>query len=244
MNKKIKITLFILVINLNIFEISQAQHSYSDTGMASYYGIRFHGKKTASGEKYDMNELTAAHKTLPFNSVVRVINLSNQKSVTVRINDRGPHIKNRIIDLSKAAAQKIGLIQAGVARVSIEVLPPEEVNKKKHTNTEKKGNISDNQKKLSGAATYDTGGLYNTEGVATQLKGYAIQLISFTDPEKADMEIKKLKAKHKNIYIEVTKVGSKKTYRILLGDYNDKVSADTDLKKLKKTGYNGLIRKF
>lgn len=91
-------------------------------GIASYYGPGFHGKKTANGERFNMYELTAAHKTLPFNTRVRVTNLNNKKSVIVRINDRGPYKKGRIIDLSKGAAQKIGLIQTGTAKVKVEIL--------------------------------------------------------------------------------------------------------------------------
>lgn len=93
-----------------------------ETGTASWYGPNFHGKKTANGETYNQNDLTAAHKTLPFNTVVRVHNLDNGKSVTVRINDRGPYADNRVIDLSFAAAQRIEMVNAGLARVRIEVL--------------------------------------------------------------------------------------------------------------------------
>ena len=91
-------------------------------GMASYYGPGFHGKLTANGEKYNMNGKTAAHKTLPFNTRVKVTNLENGKSVIVRINDRGPYKKRRIIDLSVGAAKEIGLIQSGVAEVKIKIL--------------------------------------------------------------------------------------------------------------------------
>jgi rare lipoprotein A len=88
--------------------------------MASYYANKHVGKKTASGEAYRSNKLTAAHKTLPFGTSVKVTNLSNGKSVVVRINDRGPFIRGRIIDLSKAAARKIDMIKAGVTKVRIE----------------------------------------------------------------------------------------------------------------------------
>ncbi len=91
-------------------------------GIASYYGPGFHGKKTANGERFNMYELTAAHKTLPFNTRVRVTNLNNKKSVIVRINDRGPYKKGRIIDLSKGAAKKIDLLQTGTAKVKVEIL--------------------------------------------------------------------------------------------------------------------------
>lgn len=82
-------------------------------GIASWYGGHFHGRRTASGERFDMHALTAAHPTLPFGTVVRVQSLVNGQEVEVRINDRGPHVKQRVIDLSRAAAQALGLLQSG-----------------------------------------------------------------------------------------------------------------------------------
>lgn len=90
-----------------------------ERGMASWYGEPFHGRRTASGETFNMNELTAAHKTLPFGTRVRVRHATTGKEVTVRINDRGPFSKGRVIDLSRAAAAAIGLIQTGVAPVLV-----------------------------------------------------------------------------------------------------------------------------
>ncbi|HKS13733.1 MAG TPA: septal ring lytic transglycosylase RlpA family protein [Pseudomonas sp.] len=95
---------------------------YDKTGTASYYGSRHHGKRTASGERFNQHGLTAAHRSLPFGSRVRVTNLANQRSVVVRINDRGPHSRGRLIDLSRAAAQKIGMIRSGTARVRVQGL--------------------------------------------------------------------------------------------------------------------------
>ena len=94
----------------------------TETGTASYYSDEFDGRKTANGEIYDMNELTAAHPSYPFNTLVRVTNVMNGKSVEVRINDRMPQFKNRIIDLSLAAAKKIDMIKAGIQEVKVEVL--------------------------------------------------------------------------------------------------------------------------
>lgn len=90
--------------------------------MASWYGPNFHGKLTANGETYNMNDLTAAHRSLPFNTVVKVTNLDNGRSVVVRVNDRGPYVGNRIIDLSRQAARKIDMEDAGVAEVRIELV--------------------------------------------------------------------------------------------------------------------------
>lgn len=93
-----------------------------ETGVASYYGVPYHGRQTASGEVFDMNELTAAHPTLKFGTKVKVTHLANNRSVTVRINDRGPFVKGRVIDLSKAAAEELQMVRAGLAEVKIEVL--------------------------------------------------------------------------------------------------------------------------
>lgn len=89
-------------------------------GRASYYADRFHGRKTASGETFRIHDFTAAHRTLPFGTSVKVINLDNGKEVVVRINDRGPHLKSRVIDVSPAAAHILGLIGKGTVNVRIE----------------------------------------------------------------------------------------------------------------------------
>ena len=93
--------------------------SVSESGVASYYAHKYHGRTTASGERFDMNDMTASHKTLPFGTRVRVTNVSNGRSVTVRINDRGPFVKGRVIDLSLAAAKKLDMINAGLAQVQL-----------------------------------------------------------------------------------------------------------------------------
>jgi rare lipoprotein A len=92
-----------------------------DTGKASWYGDVHHGKKTASGEAYDMHTLTAAHRTLPFGTRVRVTNVDNGRSVVVRVNDRGPLVGGRIIDLSQAAARALGALGSGVFTVRLEI---------------------------------------------------------------------------------------------------------------------------
>jgi rare lipoprotein A len=94
-----------------------------EEGLASWYGGKFQGRRTASGEVFDTNLFTAAHKTLPFGTVVRVTNLETGRSTVVRINDRGPFVPGRIIDLSRAAAAAIGMAGSGVARVRVEVIP-------------------------------------------------------------------------------------------------------------------------
>jgi len=92
------------------------------TGIVSWYADKFHGQKTSSGELYNKNTYTAAHKSLPFGTKVKVTNVKNGKSVVVKINDRGPHSKSRILDLSKAAFTEIGSIDSGILRVEMEVV--------------------------------------------------------------------------------------------------------------------------
>ena len=99
-------------------------HSQKETGYASFYGKRFTGMKTASGERLNNDSLTCAHKTLPFGTYLKVTNLSNQKEVVVRVNDRGPFTHGRIIDLTLCAANKLGIIGHGTSKVSIEVVHP------------------------------------------------------------------------------------------------------------------------
>lgn len=99
---------------------SNTVKKFSQTGLASWYGRQFHGRKTASGDTFDMNGLTAAHRSLPLNCYIRVTNKANGKSVVVKVNDRGPFHGNRVLDLSYGAAKQIGLTQKGVGNVSIE----------------------------------------------------------------------------------------------------------------------------
>ena len=102
--------------------LAEPRANGTEVGLASYYGSEFHGRMTASGVRYDEDKLTAAHRTLPFGTRVQVTNLENDRTVTVRVNDRGPHRKGRIIDLSRRAARALGMIHDGVARVRVEVL--------------------------------------------------------------------------------------------------------------------------
>ena len=99
---------------------SNTVRKFSQTGAASWYGRQFHGRKTASGETFDMNGLTAAHRSLPLNCYIRVTNKTNGKSVVVKVNDRGPFHGNRVLDLSYGAAKQLGITNAGTAKVNIE----------------------------------------------------------------------------------------------------------------------------
>ena len=113
---------FILIILITFSTTACAKPNGTQVGKGSWYGKKFQGRLTANGEKYNMYALTAAHKTLPFNTMVEVTNLSNQRKIIVRINDRGPYAKGRIIDLSYLAAKKLGYVNKGVAKLKVRVL--------------------------------------------------------------------------------------------------------------------------
>ena len=112
----------------NVWYYPREQPDYDETGIASWYGPTFYGRSTANGEAYDGNQLTAAHKTLPMPVNVRVTNLDNGKSLVVRVNDRGPYARGRIIDLSKRAAELLDVVQTGTARVRVTYLSRADLN--------------------------------------------------------------------------------------------------------------------
>ncbi len=110
------------VINGQRYYILESAEGFKEKGLASWYGEPFHGRKTASGEVYDMHRISAAHKTLPLHTWVEVRNLDNNRVMTLRINDRGPFVRGRVIDLSRGAAERMGLLGPGTARVAIKAV--------------------------------------------------------------------------------------------------------------------------
>lgn len=201
---------------------------YKETGMASWYGTKFHGKSTANGETYDLYGMTAAHKTLPLPSYVKVTNLQNGRSVVVRVNDRGPFHSNRIIDLSFAAAKKLGYADAGTARVSIESVDPKQpavtqktaIAKAKPTKakpiaaktklvTQTKQPIDDYQPPADQHATAD-----NT----VLPKGLYLQAGAFANPDAAELYRQRLvKITKAPVFISSVAQGKQQLYRVRLG---------------------------
>lgn len=107
---------------VGLIVLYQVAGPYYETGIASWYGPGFDGNYTANGEVYDMYGISAAHKTLPFGTIVRVVEIETGRSIVVRINDRGPFIEGRIIDLSKGAAEKLGIVEKGITKVGLRIL--------------------------------------------------------------------------------------------------------------------------
>lgn len=215
---KIKKHLFIVILTL---AITNAIGQTREVGIASYYGDEFQGRTTANGEKFDQNKFTAAHKTLPFDTKVKVTHLSNGKSVVVRINDRGPFVKGRIIDLSKVAAQEIGLTVDGTAKVEVQKVSDDvalgDVSKRRTKNKSK--NIV--------GLTY-----YNYRYKEIKPNGFGVQLLSLSDKSNAIDKAKELQEKHDcKIIIQSTNKG---VYRLIAGEFNNKRHAQKLQRQLKR----------
>ena len=188
-------------------------------GIASWYGPNFHGAQTSNGEYYNMYDYTAAHKTLPINTMVKVTNLKNGKSTIVRINDRGPFVKDRIIDLSYQAAQDIGVIKHGTAKVELEVISFDQTaNKYAKVPKLKPVTIP-----LTPVAKSTTPEVSSPPPPATRTgkEGFSIQIASFSDQQKA-LNFKRkcynLAAEHP-IQIKRKKISDKSIYRILISGF-------------------------
>jgi len=203
-------------INSQRYWILASAQSYTEKGIASWYGKNFHGKKTANGERYNMYGLTAAHKTLPLGTWVKVTNLSNFKDVTVRVNDRGPFVKGRIIDLSYVAAKQIGLVGAGTAWVRVEALGvPQE-------------------RKIDGKMT----------SVLVQPKSYTegrftVQIGAFREKSNAEALQARLQKNYDKVWIEIFELGEKTFYRVKVSEKST-IGQAIDLQaKLENEGFEG-----
>lgn len=201
-------------------EATAQEAPFVQTGVASYYAEEFHGKRTANGETYSMWAMTAAHQTLPFNSLVKVTNLENGKSIVVRINDAGPFVDNRIIDLTKAGAAKLGMIEKGTARVRLEVVGRDD---------SRATTVSDNE-------------YYEITAQRTQLEGFGIQLASFEDMDNLIRQLDALERKGvRDAVVQIAHVGGKVLHRIVLGNFPTRAAAEKRLAALKASGLAGFV---
>ena len=221
-------------------------YHYSEVGMASWYGSDFHNKRTANGEKYDMNTLTAAHRTLPLPSIVRVTNLENGRSLVLRVNDRGPYAKNRIIDISKRGAQLLGYQTKGVAKVRVELLEKESRDLKtalQGGKIEASQPMNSNLKAASVPvpATNKTLVIYNaatpdnSKKSSVADKNYYVQAGSFSQRASA-AELKSKLSQFGTPKIAQADVGGKTFYRVRIGPFNAKNEAESTLAKIKDYG--------
>ena len=212
---------------------------YKEHGKASYYGKQFHGRLTANGETFNMHALTAAHKTLPFNTLVRVTDLSTGKQIMVRINDRGPFIKGRNIDLSKGAARELDIIQKGIADVQIEIVrlgTGEEEDSIEETSEESK--VEEVSPKVHGNTAKPTGKTFSIWGQEKEAKGYGIQIGSFVSKKQMLAEAKKAYSRDlKDLYVQSVQINGKTHYRILFLARDDRDALAKALTRVRKMGY-------
>ncbi|WP_196890645.1 septal ring lytic transglycosylase RlpA family protein [Aureivirga marina] len=257
MKKNLKFLMFIICVG------TFAQEGYKAKGKASYYNDKYNGAKTANGEKYSNKKYTAAHLTLPFGTLLKVTNPENQKSVIVRVNDRGPSKKSgRIIDLSKIAAQELEIIKKGVAEVELKEVEnteiaqdnsfevtnetKEEIKKEKKEETKKEGvaevvkkedvvkEAVENIKEITSNFTKNTAEYYSLESKKMNISGFGIQIGNY----KEMVNLMELSTKLKEafgypVHVKVVKSETEKHYKISLGNFKSKEKAANAKEKIK-----------
>lgn len=202
------------------------------TGKASFYADKFEGSPTASGEKYKHNKLTAAHKTLPFGTKVKVTNLSNNQSVEVTVNDRGPYVENRVIDLSKSAAEKLGFVNQGIADVKVEVIDAGDG--KSSTPTGTVSNVTVEEKEF-----------YDFEISRLNPKGFGVQIGTYQELVNMMRLSENLKNSYKKkVTIQVKVLNGVKYYGIILGQFSSRVKAEQFRNDLKNRYPDAFIVEF
>lgn len=186
---------------------------FTQSGLASWYGKDFHGKATSNGETYNMHAITAAHKTLPMNVFVEVTSKTNGRKIVVRVNDRGPFVRGRIIDLSYAAARKIGIDRTGTAPVRIRALGYRERN-------------------TSGGARYRKPVSYDSGSFTVQVGAFAVH----DNARRLSFSMRKY---HRYVDIRRTLVNGEFFYRVFAGKYTSLTKAETAAKRFENSGYPG-----
>jgi len=185
---------------------------FSQRGVASWYGKKFHGRLTSNGETYDMYAMTAAHKTLPLGVEVKVVNQRNGKSTVVRINDRGPFVAGRIIDLSYSAAKKLDVVEQGTAPVEIVALGYPHHEGAKTT--------------YSAPLDYDAG-------------SFAVQVGAFSQPDNAKRLAQKLKPRFGRTEVHFSHGDGRALYRVRVGDFKSLNMAESSRETLRNNGFPG-----
>jgi len=192
------------------YEPLQSHEGFVQTGVASWYGSDFHGKKTSNGETYDMHAMTAAHKTLPLGVFVRVRNTENGQEAIVRVNDRGPFVKGRILDLSYSAAKTLGIDNAGTGRVRIEAL----------------GYRVSGSDRYEAVADYDAG-------------NYTVQIGSFREYDNAARLSEVMRNSVGFSDIQMTTINGDTFYRVYAGKYTSLSSAESAEEEFSSHGFPG-----
>jgi len=199
----------------NTYYVKDSAQGFQQKGIASWYGNKFHGKRTSSGEDYDMYAMTAAHKTLPIPVFVEVTNHDNNRKAIVKVNDRGPFHQGRIIDLSYAAATKLGVAQTGTANVSIRVVMSE----------------SDKNRQLSSAVV---------EPVAVEGDKLYVQIAAFSSEDNALLHLDKLQGEgFSDVRLHIESKKGKAMYRVRIGPLPSEQVAQNVVVQLKENNHKG-----
>ena len=208
-----------------------SQVGFTQEGIASIYAQKFEGRTTASGESYSFRKATCAHLNLPFGALVKVTNLTNNQSIIVRVNDRGPFVPDRIIDLSRSAAEKLGFPSSGIAKVKIEVVeaPIQTVTTQSSTTTQNAITQSNKTKIIeSNQVTSPESELYDLKVNLLQSKGFTIQIGSYKEMVNIFRIANDLKISlKKEILIQVTNVNNEKIYRLFVGSFATRKEAES-----------------
>lgn len=243
MKKRFNRSLFIFILLINQI---YSQKLYETEGFASYYAEDFHGRLTSSGEVYDMHKLTCAHPYLHFNTWLKVTNLANQKSVIVRVNDRGPFAKNRIIDLSYAAAKQLGMLGPGTIYVKIEIVSPpltqpepdigrvpKEITIPQLDENEVYLRFRTKPSEPEKSKSISEFGLFNSNYERVEISsGYLIQLSSFSTQKNAQVFLDQIDDIERNqLYIYHPSPG---IFRVVVGIFNNMREAQVKKSEIEK----------
>lgn len=215
-----------------LFLVSISAVGQHQTGKASFYADKFEGHVTASGEKYKHGKLTAAHKTLPFGTKVKVTNLANNQSVEVVINDRGPYAEGRIIDLSKSAAEKLGFVNQGLAEVQLDVLDAGD-------------GKSGMEIKAIDRVSVDEKEFYDLEIERLQPKGFGVQIGTYQELVNLMRLAENLNTSYKKkVVVQVKVLNGVKYYSIVLGQFSTRDKADKFLGSIRNKYPDAFIAEF
>jgi rare lipoprotein A len=224
----------LLMILLCLTNISPAQ-SFKQSGIASFYADKFVGRTTANGEKYRHNKLTAAHKTLPFGTTVKVKNLENGKEVVVRINDRGPFVEGRIIDLSKSAAEKLDFVQKGIVKVEITTVGNADQSKEAYSTLDRPAEDDSNT-----PTEY-----YSISVDKVTMNGFGVQIGSFTEMVNLVELAHGIKRSFKQkAFVQVSVIQGVKHYKLIVGSLSTREKANKLKMKVAKDYPDSFVIKF
>ncbi|MCT4673240.1 MAG: septal ring lytic transglycosylase RlpA family protein [Prolixibacteraceae bacterium] len=233
MIKKLLLTLFVASLSVTSWGQKIGWHQ---TGDASYYGKKFHGKHTANGERFSMWKYTAAHKTLPFNTVVRVDSDISKQSVVVRINDRGPYARGRIIDLSKMAASKIDMLAGGHHKVTVTVVPSStKLGPVAYKSTRSSAPSSNSASKMITPKTVKKD-IFRVNCTVEHISKvyYGVQICGFENISNMLPFIEKAKKDNSQIYVDTIPRDGRTFYRICMGKFTSRYEAEKLKNKLKR----------